>query len=167
MEQSGEQDHYRFVGYPTLALAASSMKTWVWLLLALASGAAQAEIYACSKHGATTYQNFPCPFDSMGSMPTDAKVPASAAPASTSNSSSTKPRDVASAKVAPSAAMSSAPSPSMPRVGSTREEVRKMWGEPAEVIQDEPRKGRVEIWHYKDGRTVEMDRGRRVIAVQL
>ena len=76
MEQSGEQDHYPFVGYPTLALAASSMKTWVWLLLALASPAAQAEIYACSKHGATTYQNFPCPFDSMGSMPTARAQPA-------------------------------------------------------------------------------------------
>ena len=167
MEQSGEQDFDRLVGYPTLALTASSMKTWVWLLLALASGAAQAEIYACSKHGATTYQNFPCRFDSMGSMPTAAKVPTSAAPASVSNSSSPEPRDAASAKVAPSGAMSSTASPSIPRVGATREEVRKMWGEPAEVIQDEPRKGRVEIWHYKDGRTVEMDRGRRVIAVQL
>jgi hypothetical protein len=153
--------------FPTLALTASSMKTWVWLLLALASGAAQAEIYACSKHGATTYQNFPCRFDSLGSMPTDAKVTTSAAATSPSNSSLQKPRDAASAKVTSSAAIASTGSPSIPRVGATREEVRKMWGEPVEVIQDEPRKGRVEIWRYKDGRTVEMDRGRRVIAVQL
>jgi hypothetical protein len=42
-----------------------------------------------------------------------------------------------------------------------------MWGEPEEIIRDEPRKGRTEIWRYKDGRTVEIDQTRRVIAVQL
>ena len=47
------------------------MKNWLWLLFALASGAAQAEIYACSKHGVMTYQNFPCPFNSLGSLPRD------------------------------------------------------------------------------------------------
>ena len=143
------------------------MKTWVWLLLALASGAAHAEIYACSKHGATAYQNFPCRFDSMGSVPTDAKVTPSAATQSASNPGLPKGDATASAKAASSAANASMGSPGIPRIGSTREEVRKMWGEPAEVIQDEPRKGRVEIWRYKDGRTVEMDRGRRVLAVQL
>ena len=44
--------------------------------------------------------------------------------------------------------------------------VKKIWGEPPDVLQDEPRSGRVEIWQYADGRVVQLDHKHRVIAVQ-
>ena len=147
-------------------MVASKVTTWAWLALALAGGAARADIYACSKHGTTTYQNFPCAFDSIGSLPREATPATPAAP-------TTKARGVqlpgagnrvASQTIPPPAATAA---PYIPRVGASSEEVRRLWGEPEQVEQDEPRSGRTEIWRYKDGRTVEVDRRHRVIAIQL
>jgi hypothetical protein len=47
------------------------------------------------------------------------------------------------------------------------DEVRALWGEPEEVVQDEPRKGgRVEIWQYADGRSVQLNQKQRVQSIQ-
>jgi hypothetical protein len=46
------------------------------------------------------------------------------------------------------------------------EEVKALWGEPVETIQDEPVTGRIEIWRYADGRSVQFNNKHRVLAVQ-
>ena len=48
----------------------------------------------------------------------------------------------------------------------TAAEVKTLWGEPAEIVQDEPASGRVEIWQYDDGRVVQINHKQRVISVQ-
>lgn len=53
------------------------------------------------------------------------------------------------------------------RPGMSEGEVRKAWGEPEEIVQDEPPGGRIEIWRYKDGRSVRLDHTHRVMSVQL
>ena len=49
----------------------------------------------------------------------------------------------------------------------TADEVRTLWGEPEEVMPDEPRSSRVEIWQYTDGRVVQINQKQRVMSVQL
>ena len=145
------------------------LKSWRWVLLALASGAAQAEIYSCrGDGGVTVYQNFPCAFNSLGSVSTASPTPV--APTATPNTNSQTDKVTPSgnsararAVVAPAATTAT----NVPHVGWSPDEVRKTWGEPEEVVQDEPPKGRIEIWRYKDGRSVEIDRRHRVIAVRL
>ena len=118
------------------------------------SSAASAEIFKCTaKNGLDLYQNFPCALDSLDALPAPAGK--AAAP-------------VKSIQAAPEPAP---PAPartpgSVPHVGMSAEEVRTLWGEPAEIVQDEPRSGRVEIWQYEDGRVVQMDQKRRVKSVQ-
>jgi hypothetical protein len=46
------------------------------------------------------------------------------------------------------------------------DEVRAIWGEPVETIEDEQRQGRIEIWRYGESRSVEFNHKYRVIAVQ-
>ena len=41
-----------------------------------------------------------------------------------------------------------------------------IWGEATEVIQDEPKAGRIEIWRYADGRSVQFNVKHRVTAAQ-
>ena len=49
----------------------------------------------------------------------------------------------------------------------TSDEVRAIWGEPTEIIQEEPGEGsRFEVWSYGDSRSVRFDRKRRVSSVQ-
>ena len=146
---------------------------WVFMLLLVPTGSAFAEIYKCAgKHGLNVYQNFPCDLDRLGSVPVDpkkAKAPEARADAS-------KPPAVtptASAAPKPNAAASSSPAPaamvaqaSEPRVGMTADEVRALWGEPEEIIQDEPASGRIEIWRYADGRSVNINNKHRVSEVQ-
>jgi len=52
-----------------------------------------------------------------------------------------------------------------PRRGMKPDEVRVIWGEPEQVIQDEPPSGRVEIWQYADGRSVRFNNKERVLSV--
>ena len=110
---------------------------------------ASAEVFKCvGKNGEDLYQNFPCQFESGGGMPTD--VP----------DTKKSPTDVADTKKSPAA-------PAEPRVGMTSDEVRAIWGEPAEIIQEEPGDGgRFEVWSYGAARSVRFDRKRRVAAIQ-
>jgi len=141
-----------------------------WLVLIPFAGIADAEIYACpGKSGAVTYQNFPCPYSSLGSMPSTAtrndaavKAPASAKAAESTAGDTARPsppRGTAPARNRTAGEM---------RVGMSADDMRKTWGEPEEIVQDEPRKGGpVEIWRYKDGRAVRIDHRQRVVDVQL
>ena len=104
----------------------------------------------------TTYQNFPCEFNSLGSMPSTATLG--------HNASSGLVARSAGPLVAQSAAISAArvehvaktttSGAGQPVPGMAEAEVRKIWGEPDEIVQDEPPSGRVDIWHYRDGRSV-------------
>jgi len=121
-----------------------------------------AEIFKCvAKDGTDLYQNFPCGIDSIGSMATNA--PSEEAVSAPGNSRQAQPI----ASVPAAAAAGKPPTmPGEPRVGMTTEDVRAVWGEPAETDQDERREGRIEIWRYADGRSVEFNRKQRVLAVQ-
>ena len=132
-----------------------------WLLVALAFAApAAADIYKCTdKSGLDRYQNFPCPIDSIGSSAT-APSPAKTVP----GSSGAPPAQPASIPVAVVANNRPAV-PSEPRLGMSEDEVRAIWGEPQETIQDELRDGRIEIWRYGDGRSVQFSNKRRVLVV--
>ena len=110
---------------------------------------ASAEIFKCvGKKGEALYQNFPCEFESMGGTPTDVLEPKKT------------PTDVAAPKKPPAA-------PPEPRVGMTPDEVRAIWGEPTDTMQEEPGDGgRFEVWSYGASRSVRFDRKRRVAAIQ-
>ena len=122
---------------------------------------ASAEIFKCvEKNGMERYQNFPCSIDSIGSLPSS---PPSAA--STSRSGGTSHAMPTTVPVAV-AALGRAANASEPRIGMTEDEVRAIWGEPEETIQDEPKEGRIEIWRYGDSRSVHFSNKHRVVAVQ-
>jgi Domain of unknown function (DUF4124) len=110
---------------------------------------ATAEIFKCvGKKGEALYQNFPCQFESMGGTPTDVLDPKKS------------PTDVVAPKKSPAV-------PAEPRVGMTSDEVRAIWGEPTDVVQEEPGDGgRFEVWSYGASRSVRFDRKRRVAAIQ-
>lgn len=96
---------------------------------------ASAEIFKClGKHGEDLYQNFPCQFESVAGIPKDGPAP----------------------KKSPAA-------PAEPRLGMTTDEVRVIWGEPTEVVQEEPGNGpRFEVWSYGASQSVRFDRRGRV-----
>jgi Domain of unknown function (DUF4124) len=110
---------------------------------------ASAEVFKCvGKNGEDLYQNFPCQFVSMGGMPTDVPSPKKS------------PTDVLGPKKSPAV-------PAEPRIGMTTDEVRAIWGEPTDTVQEEPGNGaRFEVWSYGASRSVRFDRRRRVTAVQ-
>jgi hypothetical protein len=116
---------------------------WILLPVAFAASAASAAIYKCqAKDGTALYQNFPCPIDSLGSLPTVAKT----APAERR----------ADAK----------PVGDEPKIGMTTEEVRAMWGEPTDSLWEEPGVGdRSELWSYGNSRSVRFVKS-RVAAIQ-
>jgi hypothetical protein len=120
---------------------------------------ASAEVFRCvGKYGEALYQNFPCQFVSMGGMPMDA--PGSKKSPADISGSKEAPTDVSGAKKSPAASAA-------PRVGMMSEEVRAIWGEPTEIIQEEPGEGsRFEVWSYGDSRSVRFDRKRRVSSIQ-
>jgi hypothetical protein len=98
-----------------------------------------AEVFQCvGKYGENLYQNFPCQFESVGGMPNAAQGP----------------------KKAPAV-------PAEPRLGMMAEEVRGIWGEPTDTVQEEPGKGgRFEVWLYGVSRSVRFDHKGRVSAIQ-
>ena len=108
-----------------------------------------AEIFKCvGKNGAALYQNFPCQFEWMGGMPMDVPAP---------KKSST---EVLGPKKLPTV-------PAEPRVGMTSDEVRTIWGERTDTVQEELGNGsRFEVWSYGASRSVRFDRKRRVTAIQ-
>ena len=116
---------------------------------------ASAEVFKCvGKNGEDLYQNFPCQFESGGGMPMDAPSQKDAPGPKKS------PTDVAGPKKSPAA-------PAEPRIGMTTDEVRAIWGEPTDTVQEEPGDGpRFEVWSYGASRSVRFDRKRRVAAIQ-
>ena len=136
---------------------------WMFIAMLTVAPIASAEIFKCtSREGLALYQNFPCEFNSLGSLPsqpTNAK-----APAAPIESKPAVPTTVALEKTAMSAP--SRPLPGGLSVGMTTEEVKALWGEPLEMIQDEPRSGRVEIWQYGEGRSVQFNNKQRVMSAQ-
>lgn len=151
----------------TTTLVASSVRSVVskamWVLVAALCAAppASAEIFKCvGKNGTDLYQNFPCQFDSLSSLPSSPLSAKTILPPS--DASQAKPK-AAPVDVATSTKSSKA---SEPRLGMSPDEVRAIWGEPVETIEDEQRQGRIEIWRYDEARSVQFDRKHRVIAVQ-
>lgn len=146
---------------------------FVGLILACAFSAAPAtaaEIYKCvAKDGTALYQNFPCNIDSIGSV---ASTPAATVPPS---APATKPNSPAvdtsltKSNTAPVNVASTGQSGGVrePRIGMTADEVRTLWGEPEEMVEDEPAEGGpVSNWRYADGRIVQFDHKHRVLSVQ-
>ena len=130
---------------------------WLACVVLAVTAPCSAEIFKCTaKSGLPLYQNFPCEFDSLASLPGGPQTAALVAV------------PVHAEVKDPAAASTSTPRsrPGVPSAGMTENEVRTLWGEPQEVIQDEPRSGRVEIWRYVDGRVVQINQKRRVISVQ-
>ncbi len=117
---------------------------------------AQAEVFKCTgKYGEALYQNFPCQFESIGWVPRDAQSAKKSPDAPTQQ----RPGAAEGQKKPP-------PLPVEPHVGMTTEEVRNIWGEPTETVQEEPQKGsRSEIWSYGGSRSVRFDRLGRVSAI--
>jgi hypothetical protein len=131
----------------------------VFAALLAAAPQSSADIFKCrARNGLPLYQNFPCDVDSPGFLPSQ---PAAGAPAA-------KPKSIQAGfdNQVKTTGASSPPGTSELRVGMTAQEVRTLWGEPAEVLQDEPRSGRVEIWQYADGRVVQINVKQRVISIQ-
>jgi len=125
--------------------------------LGVASHAA-AEIVKCKeKNGLDRYQNFPCSMDSQGWLPNDR-------PAAKSATRGTTPEGVKAAPAVVAATEKSAHA-SEPRIGMSQEDVRAIWGQPMETDQDERKEGRIEIWRYADGRSIEFNHKQRVSAV--
>jgi hypothetical protein len=122
-----------------------------------------AEVFKCiGKYGEALFQNFPCQFESIGTTSV-AEAPIDGSPTGGKSAdlqghkkSST---NIASRKKSPGTAAE-------PRVGMTSEEVRAIWGEPTDTVQEEPGNGsRVEVWSYGSV-TVRFDRRRRVTAIE-
>ena len=141
------------------------MKPWVlWIAVPvfLATEPAGAEIFKCkSKNGADLYQNFPCEIDSLGLPSPNANPGAVRQPSSEPAATNAR----AAVGQAAAAALVKVGIASEPRGGMTPEEVRAIWGEPEQVIQDEPPSGRVEIWEYAHGRSVRFNNKERVLSV--
>jgi hypothetical protein len=142
-----------------------SKSVWLFIFSLFAAAPASADIFKCvGKNALVVYQNFPCEIDTLGSAPSDARAPGGAA-SPTKPDPKAKPvaAAVPAATVKPPAVN---PLPAVPQVGMTSDEVKAIWGEPVEIIQDEPRSGRVEIWQYADGRSVQLNHRQRVLSVQ-
>lgn len=121
---------------------------------------ASAEIFKCvAKDGTALYQNFPCQFDSIGWMPSNAQA-ANTTPMP-SDARQVRPK-AAPVNVASTVAP---PGASEPRIGMTTDEVRAMLGEPLEAVEDESTGARLEIWRYVD-RTIQFDRTHRLVTLE-
>jgi hypothetical protein len=127
-----------------------------------AAPAISSEIFKCvAKDGTALYQNFPCDIDSIGSQPTS---PLATKPNSPPTDASTAKSNTAPVNVASTVKSANA---SEPRIGMSSDEVRALWGEPEEMVDDEPAEGgRVSNWRYADGRSVQFDHKHHVLGVQ-
>jgi hypothetical protein len=146
----------RFVAVPLLAYAA-----------VVGSGPAAAEIFRCvAKDGAPLYQNFPCHLDSLDfASSSPAVTPLRPVLNTTSeNTAAETAKGVLPVRnragTAPAAAIGSA------ALGMTGDEVRARLGEPAEIVHDELRKGRVFTWRYANGSVVQFDNKHRVVELE-
>jgi hypothetical protein len=123
----------------------------VLLVLFLPARSPYAEIFECTANKAMpTYQNFPCEFDSLGTMPT------------TIATMNVNPPAAAAAPVAAGAASAA----TMPKVGMTTKEVKAIWGEPVDTNREEYAKGNIETWTYADSRSIRFDVKGRVSEIK-
>jgi len=119
-----------------------------------AAPAASAEIFKCfAKDRTPVYQNFPCQFSSIDSVPSSpqAKMPA-------------LPVDAGRAKPKPvpvSVALPVQPAEPEPSLGMAPDEVRTVLGDPLEIVENHPTEG-VDTWRYVN-RTLKFDRAQRVV----
>lgn len=132
---------------------------------------AEAAIYKCvAKDGSPLYQNFPCDIDSLGlTSQTSATANPPLTGAGQNNHKDTVARSAAPSGTGTLQAAYPAHKPAREinlNVGSSADDVRTVLGEPADVLEDELRTGRVSTWRYADGTTVQFDHKQRVVAVQ-
>jgi hypothetical protein len=150
-----------------LSCIAVLVRTASCISLALAATASNAEIYSCAgPRSMTVYQNFPCEFTSRGSVPASGSAQKPSAPMAPGAATVARNATADNTRTPPAVQTTVVPNTG-PRPGMSEDDVRKAWGEPEEMIQDEPPSGRVDIWRYKDGRSVQINRRHRVVAVQL
>jgi hypothetical protein len=126
------------------------------------------EIFKCvAKDGTPLYQNFPCGIDSLGWSPSNPTV-AKTAPmpgGGSQDKPKTKPVSAASIDALPVAGKPVLTGE--PSIGMRADEVRVLWGEPAEMVADEPAEGGpVSVWRYADGRSVQFDSNHHVLEVR-
>jgi hypothetical protein len=145
-----------------LARPRQALVALVALSAFLAAPAVAAEIFKCvAKDGSPLYQNFPCNIDSLGVLPPNPPVAKTSqvVGAAAQEKSKTEPVNVASTV--------KSTAPGEPSIGMTAEEVRALLGEPDDVFEDEPANGgRVSVWRYADGRSLQFDQKHRVTVVQ-
>jgi hypothetical protein len=106
---------------------------------------ASAEIFRCeAKNGLPLYQNFPCQFDSLGSMATVGRI------------------DL----VLPAALPARVPAADAeePLAGMSQTAIRALLGEPLEIMPDESNALSTELWRYPD-KGIRFDRARRVVSI--
>ena len=122
-----------------------------------------AEIFKCvGKEGLDLYQNFPCPFESLGFVPMNMQVQKAPSPPPNSRQPNTKTLAQGTTLVAGSGSAQQGE----PRLGMTTDEVRAIWGEPMESLWEEPGVGdRSELWSYGNSRSVRFVKN-RVSAIQ-
>jgi hypothetical protein len=138
---------------------------WLFVALLFVAPPSSAEIFKCAdKSGMDRYQNFPCAIDSTGAVSSNPSSAKSPLPPGIATQTRPTAIPVAASTDRPVGA-NGRPAASDPRVGMTEDEVRAIWGEPEEIIQDEPRDGRIEIWRYGGGRSVQFSNKRRVLIV--
>ena len=136
---------------------------WMLASLLLITPLASAEIFKCAlKDGVVRLQNFPCPIDWPESTPPSSATP-STLPTPPANDP-TQDKKPVSADPRPTAQL--AASSKVPKIGMTADEVRAVWGEPAEVYWDELVDGRREVWSFAGSRSVQFDVKGRAAAVQ-
>jgi len=135
-----------------------------------AAPATAAEIYKCvAKDGTALYQNFPCNIDSIGSVASTPAATALPSPLATKPTSPPVDASLTKSNTAPVKVTSTGQSggASEPRIGMTADEVKARFGEPEEMVEDEPAVGgRISIWRFADGMTVQFDHKHLVLAVQ-
>jgi hypothetical protein len=142
------------------------IRVWALFSLLFVTSIASAEVFKCTgKYGEDLYQNFPCQFESMGGTPTDVldpKKPATDVAAPKKSPAPTQQRlGAAQGQKKPPAL------PAEPQIGMTTDEVRAIWGEPTDTVQEEPQiGGRLEVWSYGDSRSVSFNPRGRVVAIQ-
>jgi hypothetical protein len=134
----------------------------------LAEPVVAGEIFKCvAKDGGPLYQNFPCDIDSLGWLPSTAPV-AKTTPiprAGSPETPKTQPLHTASSIALPVAGKSDLTGEL--RIGMSIDEVKALWGEPEEMVDDEPAEGgRVSLWRYAGGRSVQFDHKHHVMEVQ-
>jgi hypothetical protein len=133
---------------------------------------ASAEIFKCVAKDATAlYQNFPCEFDSIGWMPLNPQAAKTTlmSPVMSPAASQAKPK-ATPVNIAPPVNLASTVKSTYTgelRVGMSSDEVRALLGEPEEMVDDEPAEGgRISVWRYADGRSVQFDHKHHVLEVQ-